>query len=307
MFLFGIFWFFLNYAERQILEQVLNSLEQALLSGNPDVNSLENVSVHLRTTYVLVFAGMLAVMGVLLYFLAGITLRPIRKNMEGQRRFIADVSHELRTPLSVMKAEAEVALLEGSDDKDRKNALRGNIEEINRISIIINNLISFTHVNGLTASSFASVDIHSVINRSVEKLYMPAKKAGVQVEVNCTNGTSVWGNEIALEQAVINLLKNAIAHTPPGGSVKISVSEVSSGQIRLQVKDTGTGIPPEDLEKIFEPFFKSGKSENAKRGSVGLGLALVKEIVRSHKGKLQVESTLGEGATFNIFLPVGTT
>jgi signal transduction histidine kinase len=258
----------------------------------------------LGITYALVFAGILGVMGVILYFLSGITLRPIRKNMESQRRFIADVSHELRTPLSVMKAEAEVALLDSSDEKDRREALKGNIEEINRISIIINNLISFTNVSGLTPASFEAVDLLSVINRSVEKLRMVARTSGVIVEVDCPEDTSVWGNEIALEQAVVNLVKNAIAHTEADGSVKILVTEADGGYIELEVKDTGTGIPAEDFEKIFEPFFKSGESIIAKRGSVGLGLTLVKEIVRSHKGDIQVESTVGVGTSFHIILPV---
>lgn len=300
-----IFWIFLDYAENQILEKVLLALEKALLSDAPinTAESLQSLSGQLKTTYALFFMGIMGVMGVIAYLLAGVALRPIRRNMESQRRFIADVSHELRTPLSVMQSEAEVALFDGATESDRKEALRVNIEEINRIAIIINNLVSFTHIGGLSQASFVRVDLTSVITRSVEKLRKLSKVSGVEVETHFGQERNTFGNEIALEQVVVNLVKNAISHTPRDGRVVVRCGAYSSTRISLLVEDTGSGISKEDVERIFEPFFKSGKSKIAERGSVGLGLTIVKEVLRSHHGNIFVESEFGEGTTFTVLLP----
>lgn len=305
IFLLVIFWLFLDYAEEQILREVVHALEVALREGaDSTATNFQTLSSHLKLTYALFFVGMLGVMSVVLYFLAGVTLRPIRKNMESQRRFIADVSHELRTPLAVMQTEAEVSLLEGANDDDRTEALRVNIEEISRISLIINNLVSFTHVSGLTPASFSRVELSSVVGRAVAKLQTVATKGDVTITVNCPNLIFVYGNEIALEQVVLNLVKNAITHTTDKGEVKVACSVDADDMACIEVADTGEGIPEEDISKIFEAFFKSGKAKISDHGNVGLGLTIVKEVIRSHNGSIDVDSTLGEGTTMTVYLPL---
>lgn len=118
-----------------------------------------------------------------------------------------------------------------------------------------------------------------------------------------SNGFHVQGNSIQLQRAIINLLTNAINYTPEGGRITLNTKSVHGNLIHIQIKDTGAGISEEDIERIFDRFYRGEKSRSREAGGSGLGLAITREIVARHHGNIEVESNLGEGSTFTIVLP----
>jgi signal transduction histidine kinase len=236
------------------------------------------------------------------YALASITLLPIRRAMEKQKRFIANVSHELRTPLAVMKTTSEVAL-DGLDAMSREelvDILKSNLEEVNRMSRITKFFLDFAGLeNGPSSLTLTRVDLVQITKSAADLMSkIASKKQIVFTFVHATPTSVIWGNAIALEEMILNLLKNAVHYTPFGGSILVSISKRTYGAVVLSIEDTGVGIAPQDLANIFEPFHR-GKNAVTKRGesNVGLGLAIVREIVRFHHASISAKSEVGEGTT----------
>lgn len=242
------------------------------------------------------------------YFLSGIALRPIKSAMLAQKRFIADASHELRTPLSIMKTNSEVALLEGENltRQDMTSAIKSNLEEIDRMSHILQNLLnisqSYTHSVTITFNRVNLAEVAAAALRAADRLAAPKK---IRLNVARSDSAIIWGNETALEEMILNLLKNAIFYTPEGGLVTIWVKSNPPENIELMVKDTGIGISTKDLPHIFEPFYKADKARIRRSEGIssGLGLTIVREIVKKHKGSITVQSAVGKGTMVSISFP----
>ncbi|MFQ5574136.1 MAG: sensor histidine kinase [Terriglobia bacterium] len=239
------------------------------------------------------------------YFLAGKTLRPIEDNLQEQKRFVTDASHELRTPLTALKATTEVALR--SKDlsvEEAKAALASNLEEVNSLNTLSDDLLSlakFERVDhGLT---FEPLSLSGLIERTAKTITPLVKKKGNHLEVS-TDDASVCGNEASLEKMLVSLLDNANKYTPEGG--RISLEARPEGKCaRIEVRDTGVGIPETYLPHLFDRFFRVDQSRSKRRvPGFGLGLSIVRRIVQLHKGSINVQSTVGEGTTFTIKLPL---
>jgi signal transduction histidine kinase len=238
------------------------------------------------------------------YFLSSRALGPIRHMFRAQRRFIADASHELRTPLSIMKTNSEVALMEGSELKAEEaiETLTSNMEEIDRMSKLIEQLLSMSfYDNRMIEIPSAPVNFSQVVSGTVDKIQSLARQKNVKLIMEKADPLTIVGNPTALEQLVMNLVKNAIVYTPSGGKVHVSV-ERDGKQGRLNVEDTGIGISPEDLPNVFNPFYKTDKAARMSDGT-GLGLTIVKKIVERHNGSIDVESEPGKGTHFTVSLP----
>jgi two-component system phosphate regulon sensor histidine kinase PhoR len=238
------------------------------------------------------------------YFLASIATRSLKKSAVQQHKFIAQVSHELRTPLTIMKTSKEVALRH----KDRLtreevlNILESNLTEVDQMSQTIQFLLDFSDFeNRYKNIAIHCVSLNTIIQKAVTLLSATAKKAQVALEVG-GEVVEVKGNEVALEGVIVNLVKNAITHTPAGGSVTLKTSRINN-QILVTISDTGKGIPSQDLPHIFKPFFKGSSTENQAKDGLGLGLSIVKEIIHLHHAKIKVSSIEHTGTIFTLIFP----
>ncbi len=241
------------------------------------------------------------------YFAVQLILRPIRRFLESHRRFIADASHELRTPLAIMRTEIEVALLDPEDlsKQEAVNILRSNAEEIERMSRILTNLLNLASFHDASGEPpMIPTPMQEVIERVVERLKKSVTAKRIELRTDEVNPVTIRGNAVALEEIVSNLLKNAINYTPPGGTVSMSLRAMDDAHAELTVRDTGVGIPPEELPHIFEPFYRSERSFHMHKTGSGLGLPIVKEMIKRHRGSIRVESTPDQGTSVIIHLPL---
>lgn len=250
----------------------------------------------------LAFLGVSTLFG---YLIAHTALKPTRDALASQKQFIGNVAHELRTPLSIIKTNIEVALLEGRLDPKLRNALLGNVDELDRTSDIINNLLSLNTLLNPERVEFSNVDLGVVVDAALAKLSILAKQKNITLSVSKGEFLIVSGNSVALEQAAMNLIKNAIIYTPQGGRVDIAIAPNYYGHIELRIHDTGVGISREDLFHVFEPFYRADRSRSRAHGGSGLGLTIVSELVKLHRGKITMQSTEKQGTTVVVSLPVG--
>ena len=237
------------------------------------------------------------------YIIARLTLFPARNALKSQKRFVSDIAHELRTPLAIIKTNAEVALLDELYSSQAKKIFKSTIEELDRASAIINNLLTFNNLVHPEQIKFGPVNMASVLDTALDKLDELIKKKEIKLVVKKIAPFTVWGNITALEQIMINIIKNAVNYTQEGGSVTAHVEPDYQGNIIFTVQDNGIGISQDDLLHIFEPFYRSERSRNRNSGSSGLGLTIVSELVKLHFGRISVQSRLKQGTLVTVILP----
>ncbi len=306
-----VFSYVLHYTNQQVVSTVL-SRTASIVANYPEANgetlssaidTLQNQSVQY------VFAGIIAMSLVFGVLLAYVTLRPARDSLHYQKLFISNIAHELRTPLSTIKTTTEVALLDPTLPNPVKQTFTDTVIELDRASQIINNLLSLNRLIRPEKIEFDTVDLGQVVDSVVERLAFLSNEHQVNVQVDKDDNRFVWGNAAALEQVVMNLVKNAISYTPKSkqGKLKISVLGLEKGNVRLVVVDEGVGISKRDLFHIFEPFYRADSSRTRRlhQTGSGLGLAIVNEMVRLHEGKIHVQSAVGQGTTVTVDFPPG--
>ncbi|MDE1925309.1 MAG: HAMP domain-containing histidine kinase [Patescibacteria group bacterium] len=240
--------------------------------------------------------------------LARFTLGPARDTLRYQKLFISNVAHELRTPLSIIKTSSEVALIDGGLPAAVRRTFGDIASELDRVSEIINNLLSLNTLTRPERMRFGNVALAPLVNLVVKRHTALAKERNIKLKVKWDNYQTVWGNATALEQIVANLVKNAIAYTPKGAHGVVSILIQPRGDmVLLSVQDSGIGISQEDLSHIFEPFYRADISRvrKVKKSGSGLGLTIVNEIVRVHHGKIQIQSIRRKGTTVSVYLPKG--
>jgi two-component system OmpR family sensor kinase len=223
-----------------------------------------------------------------------------------QRDFVANVSHELRTPLTSIQGFAQ-AILDGtaSQSADIHRAAAVISTESARMQRLVDDLLELTRLDsGGIALHKQPIDTSSLIREVVQKIKPLAENAQITISENLTEKIVVDGDYDRLIQVFNNLLDNAVKYTSPGGKVKIS-SAPEKGFAKITVSDTGVGIPPNEMNRIFERFYRVDKSRKVEhsKGS-GLGLSIAKQIVHAHHGSIEVKSELGKGSQFIIRLPL---
>ena len=235
----------------------------------------------------------------------------LQANVTQLRAFVANASHELRTPLTVVKLRAE-ALREGAlEDTEVAERFLGDIDtEVDRLVRMVNDLLDLSRMEaGLDSGRRAQLHLGAIAREIYETFKMRASRAEVDLSLDIEPGLPpINGNEDQLRRVLINLVENAIKYTPAGGKVEILLRPgPSANTLRLLVRDTGPGIAPEHLPRVFERFYRAETASSqprpgAVRGS-GLGLAIAKSIVENHGGTMGVSSQLGNGTTFWADLP----
>ncbi|MEH6907991.1 ATP-binding protein [Neobacillus drentensis] len=219
--------------------------------------------------------------------------------------FIANVSHELRTPISMLQGYSEAIVDDIAESQEEKKEMAKVIyDESLRMGRLVNELLDLARMEaGHLQLTMEDVNISSFINRIIHKFQGLAKENEIQLYAEIENETTTISfDPDRIEQVLTNLIDNAIRHTPKGGSVKLSVTSDDKG-IMIRVKDSGTGIPDEDLPFVFERFYKADKARTRGRAGTGLGLAIAKNIIDAHRGHISVQSKLNHGTTFSFLLP----
>jgi two-component system OmpR family sensor kinase len=237
-----------------------------------------------------------------------VTFNEMIARLEGSfrqvRQFTTDASHELRTPLTVMKGETELALRRPRSAEDYRSVLESSLEEIDRMTRIVDELLFLSRAD-LGEVRMESIPIR--LDTLVEDIHRQATLLGQEQDVQVTLGTvapaTVWGDELRLRELLLNLVDNAIKYSQPGGKVEISL--VTEGNTaRLSVLDHGIGIPPEAQRRIFARFYRTDAARAHTKKGTGLGLSICKWIAEAHHGRIEVQSTEGEGSQFTVVLPL---
>jgi signal transduction histidine kinase len=226
--------------------------------------------------------------------------------LESQRRFVADASHELRTPLTSLEGLSELLLM-GADRGDSRvvqRTVRAMHGELGRLGRLVADLLTLSRPEAAPAGGAPPLDAGTVLAGVAEQLEPLAAERGVSLVVQAAPDLWVAANADRLKQVILNLVDNALRYTPAGGTVTLrGGQDAVNGGVCLEVADTGPGIAPADLPHVFDRFYRGDLSRARATGNSGLGLAIVRNIVEAHGGRIGVESTPGQGARFMVTLP----
>jgi heavy metal sensor kinase len=220
------------------------------------------------------------------------------------RRFTADASHELRTPLTAIRTETEVALRKSPVTAEQRQLLGSILEECERLTKLTDQLLALAREDaGGPPLTGDVVDLAALVGRTVETMRPLAEARGQRLQAAIPGPAWVRGDAVRLRQVFYNALDNAIKYTPEGGAVEVRV-EARAGEAVVTVTDTGEGILPEHLPRVFERFYRVDKARTREMGGTGLGLSIARSIVTAHGGRIELTSTPGRGTTGTVTLPL---
>jgi two-component system phosphate regulon sensor histidine kinase PhoR len=226
-----------------------------------------------------------------------------------RRDFVANVSHELRTPLAAIRGFAET-LTDGAADEP-ETALRFSqriLDQCRRLGALLDDLLTLSRLEGAAAlTRREAVDLRELAQEAIELVGTRAAERSVSVTLAppaTGEGPTVEGDADGLLRLISNLLENAVKYNRPGGTVRVRLAREEASAV-VEVEDTGIGIPADSLPRIFERFYRVDKGRSREEGGTGLGLAIVKHVAQAHGGRVEVESRIGEGSRFRVFLPLG--
>lgn len=219
--------------------------------------------------------------------------------------FVATVSHDLRSPLTLMRGYATMLEMVGELNDQQRNYVQKILTGVESMSRLVNNLLDLGRIEAGVGLQVEKVAVPEVVDAVVKSLSLQAEQKQIRLQADLSDSIPpiIEADRVLLQQALYNLVENGIKYTPAGGSVTIRVRP-RNHMLQFEVQDTGIGIAPADLPRLFEKFYRGSQREaRAQRGS-GLGLAIVRSIVEQHGGRVWVESTLGQGSTFYMAIPI---
>lgn len=239
----------------------------------------------------------------------------IRRLERVRSQFAANVSHELRTPVAAIRGFAETLQAGALNDPEAAASfLQIIIDESHRLGRLIEDILDLSKIESKQVSmQFAPVELGSFIEKTIGTIQPAADKSKIRLDWKVEEDLHIEADEDKLRQILLNLLSNAITYTPEGGSVSVEAFVVPSGRsgrggdeerVRIEVRDTGIGIPRKDLPRLFERFYRVDKARSRGSGGTGLGLSIVKHLVDLHHGTIEVDSKPGAGSVFTVELPI---
>lgn len=260
-----------------------------------------------RLAFVLLPLGLgalgLAALGGL--YMAGRAVRPVRVSFDKQRAFVADASHELKTPLTLIRTDAEVVLYRGLIMPEDRKLIEHVLAETDRMNAVLSDLLLVARLDaGKLDVSEELFDLYTVLSESAERFEARASEKGIRLEVQSTGKLPTRGDPKRTEQILAVLLDNAVRFTPSGGHVVVD-GQSHDRWAKVSVRDTGPGISPEHLSRIFDRFYRAEAARPRASGGTGLGLAIARDLARAQKGDLKAENAKGGGAVFRLVLPRG--
>jgi signal transduction histidine kinase len=226
----------------------------------------------------------------------------LERQHELRHRVMADIAHELRTPLSVLQVQLES--IQDNLTEPTPEVIAGLQDDLAHLSHLVEDLRVLTLADaGELHVEAEPVKIGKLIQDVTERVQTTARSKGVTLNAELPEEESlVLGDGQRLTQVFLNLLTNALQHTPPGGRVTVSTQQVK-GAVHIMVQDTGEGIAPEDLPHVFERFYRADRARSRDTGGSGLGLSIAKSLVEAQDGTISVESQVGQGSVFTVSLP----
>ena len=282
---------------------VTDNVSQTLYVGK-DVTAL--YSGLQKATYAQVVLGFVAVLisSVIGYYMAGRALVPLKEAYDKQKQFAADASHELRTPLAVVMASADLLL---ADPSIKEPFLRQVLEdlksEVKKMTNLVSDLLMVARSdNNALKVKIQRLDLTEILKQVIRTMTPIAEKKNIRLAGENFAKVMINADEQRIKQLAIILVDNAIKYTTEGGAVLIRLEKADNARAVFAVMDSGIGIAPEDLDKVFERFYRVDKARSREMGGNGLGLAIAAEIVKLHEGKISVASKLGEGTKFTVEL-----
>jgi signal transduction histidine kinase len=241
----------------------------------------------------------------------------LEEALNHNHRFSADASHELRTPLTIMRGELEEMLRIEELPPEAIENLVSTLEEIDRMSRIVNSLMTITRLDaGGERMDMQVLDLSALVRTTMDHMRLLAEEKGLPLNCTCEEEVNVYADPMRIKQVLVNLIDNAIKYTPASavssmpplqeparGRVEVAVF-ASGPRALLKITDQGIGIAPDVLPHVFDPFYRADYARSRDAGGVGLGLAIVKAIVAAHDGSVSITSTSGMGSTVVVLLPL---
>jgi two-component system sensor histidine kinase ResE len=288
--------------ETELLErkaQIVNFLQTMTLSIN-QINNSARLILGIQVLQV-AMAPMSEIEGIRGHVAVMRDVTASLRSEKERRDFLASVTHELRTPLHLIQGYLEAIQDDVIPENQQGEYIELVLDEAKRLARLVTDLQDINSLERGQVLQQISLDLDSFMSDIDQRFQGRARELGINLEVSKGSGR-LLADPDRLLQVFINLLENAMGHTPRGKTVRVLIME-EHNQVRLAVQDEGEGIPKEALPLIFDRFFRVNKARSRKDGGMGLGLAIVRQIVEAHGGTIKVESDMGEGTTFWIALP----
>ncbi len=231
-------------------------------------------------------------------------LARLEQSFEQLRRFTSDASHELRTPLAAIRSVGEVALEKDGSRSEYRDTIGSMLEEVNRLTALVDNLLTIARADTgripLHPTVFSALGL---AREAAGLLDVLAEEKSQRIVVQGDERLNVNGDRVFLRQALVNIIHNAVKHSPVGGAIFVKVQSEPEGGVQLEVADSGPGIAPEHSERVFDRFYRADESRSREGGGAGLGLSIAQWAVRLHGGKIQLITAPGAGCVFRLSLP----
>lgn len=228
----------------------------------------------------------------------------LERSFDQIRQFTSDASHELKTPLAILMGELEVALRKDIEDDAVRDTLQSCLEEVVRLTHVVQGLLDLSRAeSGQLVLDLQPLDLSAMLRDITEDIAILAEPKHIGVDAVIAKDVRIHADSVRLHQALLNVIENAVKYTHVGGTVTVELT-VADDAACVMVRDTGIGIPEDQLHRIFDRFYRVDKARSQDVYGTGLGLAIVQWVVRSHHGTINVQSEVGKGTTFMLRFPV---